>query len=83
MRGTQPPLLVCIYGVDFKVQDIFAFSVPNTSEWNATFQERETNFISKTLGSVQKNRKRKKLSNPGCCVVKYESQVMEHFYCLF
>ena len=47
MRGAQPPLPFCVCGMEFKVQDIFAFRVPNTSEYNATFQEPETNFISK------------------------------------
>ena len=56
MCGAQPPLPVCVYGIEFKVQGIFAFSVPVTSEYNATFQELEVNFISKALGSVQKNR---------------------------
>ena len=58
MRGAQLPLPVCVYGVEFKVQGIFAFSVPITSEYNATFQKLEINFISKALSSVQKNRKR-------------------------
>jgi hypothetical protein len=58
MRGAQPPLPVCVYGVEFKVQGIFAFGVLITSGYNAIFQELEVNFISKVLGSVQKNRKR-------------------------
>jgi hypothetical protein len=33
-------------------------AVPNTSEYNPTFQELETNLFSKALGSAEKNRKR-------------------------
>ena len=51
------------YGVEFKVQGIFACSVPITSEYNATFQELEINFISNALGSVQKNRKTDRVQN--------------------
>jgi hypothetical protein len=58
MRGAQPPLPVRVYDVEFKVQGIFAFSVPVSSEYNAIFQELEINFTSKALGCVQKIRKR-------------------------
>jgi len=57
MRGAQPPLPVRVYGVEFKVQGIFAFSVPVSSEYNVTFQELEMNFTSKALGCVQKIKK--------------------------
>lgn len=58
MNGAQPPLPVSVYGVEFKVQGIFVFSVLITSGYNAVFQELEINFISKALGSVQKYRKK-------------------------
>jgi hypothetical protein len=56
MRGAHPPLPVRVYGVEFKVQGIFAFGVPVSSKFNATFQELEINPTSKALGCVQKIR---------------------------